>query len=346
MGRIKTFVIYGIIIILCIAAIAGYILSKKQVNTSAAADTGIGTQSVVNETTAPAASTADAGPIVGIGRGEDYPKVTREAVENAGGLKDLIKQGDTVLIKPNMIKAAAPEQGIVTDYRMVQTLADMAKEYGAEKVIVADGSPWGKPFDDERTCYKKITGVELLDFNDLQKEDCYLLKAEKGLTGKEIYIPKIYVDADVVISAAKLKTHPEAVVTLSLKNAFGVPPIGLVGLGGSGKGLLHSLGIPYSIVDLNLIRKPDFVIIDGIIGGEGNMPISGTPVKSGTIFAGKDPVAVDTVGLNFMGFTVDDVPHVKLAASNGLGISDLEKIKIVGADLDSIKMKFKRAVSY
>ena len=100
------------------------------------------------------------------------------------------------------------------------------------------------------------------------------------------------------------------------------------------------------MLSLNKIRKPDFVVIDGILGGEGNMPISGTPVKSNIVFAGVDPVAADTAALTFMGFTVNDVQHIKLAGESGLGINDISKIKIIGAELDKIKMKFKRSQSY
>ena len=110
------------------------------------------------------------------------------------------------------------------------------------------------------------------------------------------------------------------------------------------KNKLHALGLKEVIVDINQIRRPDFVIIDGIQAGEGYGPLQCSPVEAGIIFAGGDPVAVDTVALNFMGFTVDQVPHVKLAGDTGLGISDLSKINIVGAILDKIKMKFKPAV--
>ncbi|MCX7921352.1 MAG: DUF362 domain-containing protein [Clostridia bacterium] len=367
MKNLKSIVVYGIIALLCVVAVVTYIIPKKsgadsstQAVNGTAVSANDGSAVKVNSEGIPAAveermkkSTLAPmpNPIVGAARGEvnDYAKVTREAVQNAGGLKDIIKPGSTVLIKPNMIITAGPSEGKITDYRMVQELANIAKELGAKRIVVADGSPWGKPFDNKRTRYKSIAGVELLDFNDCQKEDCYYLKAPNGVTDASFYIPKIYMDADVVISAAKLKTHFEAIVTLSLKNVFGVPPLTLAGSSGAigtGKGQLHDLGIENSIVDLNKIRKPDFAIIDGIIGGDGNMPISGSPVDSKIIFAGIDPVAVDTVGLNFMGFTVDDIPHVKLAGEKGLGINDFTKIKVVGADINKIKMSFTRAFSY
>lgn len=279
-------------------------------------------------------------PIVGIGLGSDYPDVTRKAIENAGGLEGIIKENSTVVIKPNLVKPACLEDGIATDYRVVQEVVNIAKRCGAGKIIIAEATPYGNVFD--IAMYNEISGAELFDMNDLGKESCYGLIPENSLTREVLFIPKVYMDADIVISVAKLKTHFEydAGVTLSLKNSMGVPPTKFYGIDYKEK--LHLLGLKEAIVDLNKLRKPDFVVIDGIVGGEGYGPLMVRPVNSNIVLAGIDPVAVDTVALNFMGFTLEEVPHVRLAAQEGLGISDLTKIKIVGADLDSIKMKFER----
>ncbi len=279
-------------------------------------------------------------PIVGIGLGSDYPEVTRKAVENAGGLGGIVKENDTVVIKPNLVKPSSPEDGIVTDYRVVLEIVNTVKKCGAGRVVIAEATPYGNVF--ELAKYNEISGVELVDMNDFSKDDCYELIPQNSLTKEVLFIPKLYMDADVVISVAKLKTHFEydAGVTLSIKNSMGVPPTKFYGVDYKEK--LHLVGLKEAIIDLNKIRKPDFSVIDGIIGGEGYGPLLVRPVKSNIVLAGIDPVAVDTVALNFMGFTLEEVPHVLLAAQEGLGTADLNKIKIVGADLDLIKMKFER----
>lgn len=382
--KLKSVIIYGLILILCIAAIAGYIMSKRQttetdrdVTASAVSGTGAGStasvpavseagtdsavsasagsvpdkdsskQQHLDEVMKKAAAEPDPNPVVGIGRGEDYAMVTEEAVKNAGGLDDIIKEGDTVIIKPNICTFAEAGSGIITDYRTVQKIVDMAAGLGASKIIIAEGSIAGDAFYKTflvANKYGTIKGADLFDLNSCIKEDCYELLPEKSLTGKALFIPKIYMDADVVINVAKLKTHldPEAAVSLSLKNSFGVPPGKIYGK--TSKNALHALGLKEAIIDINRIRKPDFSVIEGIVGGEGYGPLINDPVKSDIIFAGKDPVALDTVALNFMGFTLDEIPHVKLAGEEKLGISELNQIKIVGADLDAIKMKFRRAV--
>ncbi|MCX7921350.1 MAG: DUF362 domain-containing protein [Clostridia bacterium] len=340
MKNIKAAMVYTAIVILFVATTAGCFVS----NNSEKAGTDVRGTASANEATAKkisedtAKKNTDIIPeaTVGVGRGTDYAKVTRQAIENAGGLKKIVKKGATVIIKPNLISYAPPESGIVTDYRVVQEIVNMVKECGAGKIIIAEASPSGNMFELHE--YNKIAGVELLDMSGFDNEkDCYQLTAKNSLTGKAIPIPKVYMDADVVITAAKLKTHsyPDAVVSLGLKNSIGVPP------GKGTKMYLHNMGLKEVIVDLNKIRKPDFVVIDGIIGLEGPGPTQGDPVKSNIIFAGTDVVATDTAALTFMGYTASEIPHIKLAGENGLGVSDINKIKTIGADLNAIKMKFK-----
>lgn len=333
MKKVKAILLYGIIGVLALVAVTGLILDNL----------GKAEPYSVQANDEPQPEEDNGRPVVGIGLGDDYAKVTRTAVENAGGLQGIIHEGDTVLIKPNLCTDSTPDSPIMTDYRVVQEVVSMAKECGAKRVIIAEGPIMGIAFREgnlKRTGYINIPDVEFYEFNNCTKDDCYAIKAEDSLTNGTLYIPKVYMDADVVIGVPKLKTHGIAAgVTISLKNMIGVPPGKIYGIGG--KNSLHSMGLNEVIVDLNKIRKPDFQVVDGIVGGQGNGPLTNTAVESKIILAGRDPVAVDTVALTFMGFTLEQAPHVKLAAESGLGVCDLTMIQIVGAELDAIKMAFR-----
>ena len=153
-------------------------------------------------------------------------------------------------------------------------------------------------------------------------------------------MPKIYVDADVVISVPKLKTNYAVGPSLGLKNGFGAPPKPLVNDGARWKWGLHNRGIEKSIVEINLLRKPDFVVIDGIIAGEGNGPTNNDSVDAQIVFAGVDVMAVDTIASYFMGFNPQKLPHLKLAAEHGLGEYRMENIEVAGAKIHAIRMDF------
>lgn len=350
MKNIKTIVTYGLILLLCIGAFSGYFISKiahftkdkNQIETAAkegARDENAGEKHI--KEVMDKSARMPASHVVGIARGEDWSQVTKEVIDNAGGIGDMVKKGDTVVILPNLIRGAPAGSPVCTDYRVIQEISDLAKEAGAGRIVVAVSSPAGNVFIQAE--YDKLKGVELIDMNECQKEDCYELQPEKSKTGKAIMIPKIYMDADVVIGAAKLKTHQmrDAQVTLGLKISMGVPPSRFY-FGNGYKIGLHNLGLKEVITDLNRIRRPDLVVIDGVVAGEGLGPVDVEPVKSNIMFAGSDLVALDTVALTFMGYTVGEVPHVKLAAEEGLGISDLSRIKVVGGDVNAIKTRFKR----
>jgi uncharacterized protein (DUF362 family) len=283
--------------------------------------------------------------LVGIGRGTGHASVTAQAIANAGGLERIVKKGDTVIIKPNL----SSSRGNLTypgntDYRIVAEIARQARALGAGRIIVAEGAGTGTPLSDPligQIRYNTIEGVEFLDLNTIPREDCYYVSSPKKLTNPPIYMPKIYVDADVIISVPKLKTNFAVGPSLGLKNGFGAPPKPLVNDGSRWKLGLHSRGIPESIVEINLLRKPDFVVVDGIIAGEGDGPTNNSPVDARIVFAGDDVMAVDTIASYFMGFTPQKLPHLKLAAENGLGEYRMQRIEVVGADIQKIRMDFK-----
>jgi uncharacterized protein (DUF362 family) len=58
-------------------------------------------------------------------------------------------------------------------------------------------------------------------------------------------------------------------------------------------------------------QRRQFVLIDGIIGGEGDGPLACDAVPSGMIIAGVSPSAVDAVGATAMGFAVENIPVIR-----------------------------------
>lgn len=285
--------------------------------------------------------------VVGLGLGKDHAATTAQAIANAGGLARVVKTGNTVLIKPNLCWSNITSRPVNTDYRVVAEIVRQVRALGAGRIIIAEG-PFGPECFTEAMLaynhYDRIEDVELVSLNTLTKEDCYERTGRNSVTGKALFIPKIYVDADVVITVAKMKTHNAGMVTLGLKNAFGVPPRSIYGTSGSTSGsklLLHNdYDFNAAIVEINLIRTPDFVVIDGIVAGEGSGPLKNTPVDARIIIAGRDIVAVDTVAATFMGFNPDKIPHLSLAHSAGLGEGDLEEIKVVGGNLADLAIDF------
>jgi uncharacterized protein (DUF362 family) len=60
-------------------------------------------------------------------------------------------------------------------------------------------------------------------------------------------------------------------------------------------------------------QRANFCLIDGIVGGEGNGPLSPNPRTPGVLLAGYNPAAVDAVAASLMGFDIDKVPLIRRA---------------------------------
>ena len=84
-------------------------------------------------------------------------KMVKHAVElvcGPNGLSTIIKSGDTVLIKPNIVQMDSSGSGGVTDVRVVKALVYLVDEidHGRIKIIVGEGSP--RPY----TTFEKASG--------------------------------------------------------------------------------------------------------------------------------------------------------------------------------------------
>jgi len=264
----------------------------------------------------------------------------RKAIELVGGLPDKIKPGDTVIIKPNIVCPKPLESAVNTDPRVCKAIANMVRELGA-RPIIAEASAVG--YDTEEAIqgadYGKLReeGYEVID---LKKKGIETVKVPvpKGKSLKEVSLPKIVVEAKAIISAPKMKTHDQTLVTLSLKNMKGILP-------DTFKRKFHTtFGIMQSVADLMTVAKPDLAVVDGIIAMEGLGPVFGDPVEMDLIIAGKDPVAVDAVTSEVMGFEPIDYGCVYSAAQSGVGIADLNQIEVVGEPIAKVKRRFKTSV--
>jgi len=150
-------------------------------------------------------------------------------------------------------------------------------------------------------------------------------------------------DAELLVSMPKLKTHHWAGVTLSMKNLFGVVPGAVYGWP---KNVLHWAGIGASILDINAtLEVPRFNIVDGIVGMEGNGPIQGEPKRSGVLVFGADPVAVDATCARLMSIDPWRVSYLADAEAFLGNIAD-ERITQLAEDVDTLRQDFRVLESF
>jgi len=263
----------------------------------------------------------------------------RKAVGLTGGLTDVIKRGDTVIIKPNLVTAKPPETGATTDPRVCKAIANMVKELGA-RPIIAESSMIGQNTEEaiHVAGYGKLREDDFEVIN-LKKKGIETVKVPvpKGKVLKEVTLPKIVVEANVIISVPKMKTHDQAEVTLAVKNMKGVLPDAYK------RKFHHVFGVFQSVADLLTVVKPAFSVVDGIIAMGGLGPAFGDPIEMDLIIAGKDVVAVDAVTAKIMGFEPQECGCLREAAKSKVGTMDLDKIEVVGEPITRVQRRFQRA---
>jgi uncharacterized protein (DUF362 family) len=246
--------------------------------------------------------------------------------------------GQTVVIKPNLVVAKPSSSGATTDPHVVQAIVDMCIAAGAESIYIVEaplpGNPayWGPCGYAAIFTAKAYPQVQLIDL----VTGTYVLTPVPGggSAYQQMWVPSVVLAPNTFfISAGKLKTHQDAVATLSMKNLVGLasesayaPPVNT----DFPRHDLHLRSINQSIIDLNMIRPIDFAVIDGVWGMEGNGPTSGTPVATNVVLAGLNSVAVDRVGLNVMEFAQDSVTYLDYASDAGLGPSNTDNVTLLG----------------
>jgi uncharacterized protein (DUF362 family) len=247
-------------------------------------------------------------------------------------------RGANVLLKPNLVEFD-PLTAINTEPRLIAAAVLAFRRLGAASVLVGEGPGHRRDVQDVVTrsgLAHALDGVEA-PFVDLNTAPMRLVSLRSRYTDLgELWLPTPVLDADVVVSMPKMKTHHWAGVTLSLKNLFGTLPGRVYGWP---KNILHWAGIEPSILDIAGAVRPSYAIIDGIVGMEGNGPISGEPVESGVLVFADDPVAADTIGASLMGSDPEQIPYIT-EAGRFLGQTDRDRIEQRGEHPERLTRSF------
>ncbi len=276
---------------------------------------------------------------VSVVKGTNISNMLVDSVNLLGGAG--ILPGSIVLIKVNQNSddpfpaTSSPE--------FISSLVTYLKQFNPARIVVADASfagflPTLKTM--KRTgVYQAATeaGAEVLGFEESE----FLAVIPEGAENwvRPFRVARIYLEADYVISQPVVKTHKHAIYSMALKNAVGA-------LLNSDRSLMHSASenrFWKMIAEINLVRRPDLILLDGrkamVTGG----PFSGEIKEAGYLIATRDLIAADAIGLailKYLGTTerienhsIWDVPVLKRATEIGLGARSVEEIEIVSQGL-------------
>ena len=276
------------------------------------------------------------------------PEAVFQALKKAAefsGVLDLT--GKTVLLKPNILSDAVPENAKTTHPVFLEAAIRLVRDWGAVRILVGDSPGIQTPGFSGKVCgLGEVTvknGAEWVDFTREKTE----ISCPEGKVMKKFSLTHAVQEADLVISLPKLKTHQLMYYTGAMKNLFGLIP--------SVEKCTYHVRFPgrnsfaRMIVDLNLAVKPAYAFMDAIVGMEGPGPGSGDPRQIGVVMTSSNLLAMDVAACEIIGYPPAEIPVNKEALKRGAWLSDFGEIEYPGlapADVhisDYEKVPFKKA---
>jgi uncharacterized protein (DUF362 family)/ferredoxin len=251
---------------------------------------------------------------VSIVRCDSYdPSVLDRALAEAVELAPLPElRGASVLVKPNMLNASAPERAVTTHPAFLAAFLRLLQSRGAARIAVGD-SPGFQPqaLAGSRSGLRdaaEAEGATWADFSLPAEYEC-----PRGKLVKRFTLAAALGEADLLVSLPKLKTHGLLRYTGAIKNLFG---------------LVHQLGkssyhlrfpdpadFGSMIVDLALAAKPSYALMDAVVAMEGRGPNNGRPKELGLVLASRDVLALDWTAASLIGYEPADIGYLADAAS-------------------------------
>jgi len=271
----------------------------------------------------------------------DYDEATvasavDRAVRLCGGMEKFVRPGQRVLLKPNLLSAAPLADRVTTDPAVVRAVGKLVLKAGG-RVVIGDSPAIDKVSRISRIIGMKEVadelGADLIEF-------CRptLAKTPEGSIYNALELEEIALTADVVINLPKLKTHCMMLLTMGVKNLFGM-------VVGPRKSQWHMhVGedrIMFADLLLDICRtvKPALTILDGVWGMQGRGPNNGTPCHLGFLAASCDPLAMDLALAPLLGVHSASFPLYNAAVRRGLVRSDGSDTQMVGDDPNGLTPK-------
>ncbi|MBD2123038.1 DUF362 domain-containing protein [Trichocoleus sp. FACHB-262] len=238
-----------------------------------------------------------------------------QLLEPLGGMSAFVKQGDRVLLKPNLLTGARPGKECTTRAELVYCVAQMVQAAGGQPFLgdsPAFGSARGVAIANGYLPLIEELNLPIVEFSGKRYETV-------SANFNHLLLSKEVMDADVVINLPKVKSHVQLTLTLAVKNLFGCVP-------GKMKAWWHmeagkdSQRFGEMLVETARAIAPDLTIVDGIIGHEGNGPSGGEPRHLGVIGASTNVFALDRALLEILNVDPAAVPITAAAQRLGLNV--------------------------
>ena len=266
-------------------------------------------------------------------------KRVRDAVEGVFALipeaAAHLSRGAKVLLKPNLLSSTdPPERAVNTHPEFVRAVAEFCRDRGCAVQIgdscgsLAPGSTGSAMAVTGLDRVALETGAQLVNFDTAPSVE---VPIPNGRVLRSVRMSRPALEAEVLVSLPKMKTHGLTLLTGAVKNQLGVVP-------GRGKKDIHRAApkpaeMSQALVDIYSVLRPHIALMDAVIAMEGNGPAAGELRGVGLVLGSDDCVALDAVAARVMGYADGAVMTTRFAHEQGLGTGDLGAIRTAGLTL-------------
>lgn len=249
------------------------------------------------------------------------------ALEPLGSMASVVRPGQRVLVKPNMLSASAIEKRVTTDPAMVREVCRLVLAAGG-RPLIAD-SPALDSFD--RVAKKSGIGqvAEELGVDLAPLGNSTRINLESAGAYQSLELAEQATRAEVVINLPKLKTHSLALMTLGVKNLFGT-------VVAQRKAEWHLMvgesrdNFAALLLAIHDAVRPALTILDGVWGMEGNGPGNGEPKHFGVVGASTNALALDLTVCRLLNIDLEALPLYRAARDQGRPEIDQDAVQVLG----------------
>ena len=256
-------------------------------------------------------------------KGGEADAMFREGIQALGGIGAFVKKNARVVIKPNIGWDVTPERAGNTNPKLITEIVKQCRNAGAKQVVVLDHT-----CDNWERCYS-TSGIERAakdagatvapGHTEGYYHDVRLPNGKKLTSAKE---HEVILESDVFINVPVLKHHSSTRLTIAMKNLMGNV---------WDRGFWHANDLHQCIADFATYRKPTLNVVDAYAVMKRNGPRgvadSDVALMKAQLLS-TDIVAIDTAAAKLFGENPSDVRFISIAAQQGVGRMDLEKLAI------------------
>jgi uncharacterized protein (DUF362 family)/Pyruvate/2-oxoacid:ferredoxin oxidoreductase delta subunit len=258
----------------------------------------------------------------------------RTTIDLLGGMSRFVQNGQSVLIKPNMLSPHPPAKAVTTHPSLVEGVVELVRAAGGIPSVgdspgfykfsrVAEVSGIGEA--------ARRAGAPLVPFEEEEE-----IATAKGCLMKRLVVARAAASTGGIISLPKFKTHNLTCVTAAIKNLFGCIP-------GLKKAEMHFRfsdvdRFSHMLADIARSLPARLHVLDAIVGMDGDGPAAGEPFRMGLIIAGADPVAVDSTACRIVGIDPLIIPMIRVASERGVGNAAEELIETAGESIERVRV--------